>query len=103
MDNTALLMPALEPAPAAGPPREQLRGIDHDCNDIPDAAMTLAVAALFAEGPTAIRNVYNWRVKETERMKAIVTELGKLGAEVGPHLHLTSLLVTFAHQLVLVG
>ena len=45
--------------------------------------MTLAVAALFAEGPTAIRNVYNWRVKETERMKAIVTELGKLGAEVG--------------------
>ena len=45
--------------------------------------MTLAVAALFAKGPTAIRNAYNWRVKETERMKAIVTELGKLGAEVG--------------------
>jgi 3-phosphoshikimate 1-carboxyvinyltransferase len=44
--------------------------------------MTLAVVALFAEGPTAIRNVYNWRVKETERMKAIVTELTKLGAEV---------------------
>ena len=61
---------------------QQLKGIDHDCNDIPDAAMTLAVAALFAEGKTAIRNVYNWRVKETERMKAIVTELGKLGAEV---------------------
>ncbi len=47
----------------AGPERSQLKGIDHDCNDIPDAAMTLAVAALFAEGPTRIRNVYNWRVK----------------------------------------
>ncbi|CAK0786651.1 hypothetical protein CVIRNUC_009865 [Coccomyxa viridis] len=65
-----------------GPERSQLKGIDHDCNDIPDAAMTLAVAALFAEGPTRIRNVYNWRVKETERMKAIVTELTKLGATV---------------------
>lgn len=61
---------------------QPLKGIDHDCNDIPDAAMTLAVAALFAEGQTAIRNVYNWRVKETERMVAIVTELGKLGAQV---------------------
>jgi 3-phosphoshikimate 1-carboxyvinyltransferase len=38
----------------------QLRGIDVDCGAIPDAAMTLAVVALFAEGPTAIRNVYNW-------------------------------------------
>ena len=66
----------------AGPSPGQLTGIDHDCNDIPDAAMTLAVAALFAEGPTAIRNVYNWRVKETERMVAIVTELRKLGAQV---------------------
>ena len=45
---------------------------------MPDAAMTLAVAALFAEGPTAIRDVYNWRVKETERMYAIVTELRKV-------------------------
>ena len=44
--------------------------------------MTLAVAALFANGTTAIRDVYNWRVKETERMVAIVTELGKLGAQV---------------------
>lgn len=52
-----------------GPSRDQLRGIDHDCNDIPDAAMTLAVVAMFAQGKTAIRNVYNWRVKETERMK----------------------------------
>ena len=47
----------------AGPARDALQGIDHDCNDIPDAAMTLAVAALFAKGPTRIRNVYNWRVK----------------------------------------
>lgn len=60
----------------------KLKGIDVDCNDIPDAAMTLAVVALFAEGPTAIRNVYNWRLKETERMVAICTELRKLGAEV---------------------
>ncbi|KAK9793758.1 hypothetical protein WJX73_004077 [Symbiochloris irregularis] len=65
-----------------GPPRGKLKGIDHDCNDIPDAAMTLAVAALFAQGPTAIRGVGNWRVKETERMLAIVTELRKLGAQV---------------------
>lgn len=65
-----------------GPPRGQLKAIDHNCNDIPDAAMTLAVAALLADGTTAIRDVYNWRVKETERMKAIVAELGKLGADV---------------------
>lgn len=60
----------------------RLTGIDVDCNDIPDAAMTLAVVALFADGPTTIRNVYNWRLKETERMVAICTELRKLGAEV---------------------
>ena len=65
-----------------GPPRGELKAIDHNCNDIPDAAMTLAVAALFAKGETAIRDVYNWRVKETERMKAIVSELTKLGATV---------------------
>ncbi|CAN8061830.1 unnamed protein product [Agarophyton chilense] len=62
--------------------RHGLKGVDVDCGDIPDAAMSLATTALFAEGKTAIRNVYNWRVKETERMKAIVTELRKLGAEV---------------------
>ncbi|KAK3266916.1 hypothetical protein CYMTET_24493 [Cymbomonas tetramitiformis] len=60
----------------------QLKGVDVDMNQMPDAAMTLAVAALFAEGPTAIRDVGNWRVKETERMIAIVTELRKLGADV---------------------
>ena len=59
-----------------------LNGIDVDMNQMPDAAMTLAVTALFASGPTAIRNIYNWRVKETERLKAVSTELRKLGAEV---------------------
>jgi 3-phosphoshikimate 1-carboxyvinyltransferase len=60
----------------------KLKGVDVDCGKIPDAAMTLAVAALFAEGPTTIRNVYSWRLKETERMKAIVAECTKLGATV---------------------
>merc|ERR1712113_1215622 len=63
---------------------QPLKGIDEDCGEIPDAAMTLSIMALFAQDgkPTAIRNVYNWRGKETERMKAICTELGKLGAQV---------------------
>ena len=61
---------------------QRLKGVDVDCGKIPDAAMTLAVAALFAEGPTTIRNVYSWRLKETERMKAIVAECTKLGATV---------------------
>lgn len=63
---------------------QPLKGVDVDCGEIPDAAMTLSVLGLFVQDghPTAIRNVYNWRVKETERMKAIVTELGKLGADV---------------------
>lgn len=59
-----------------------LKGIDLDLNAIPDAAMTIATTALFAEGTTAIRNVYNWRVKETDRLSAMATELRKLGAEV---------------------
>ena len=63
-------------------PSVQLKGVDVDCGEIPDAAMTLAVAALFAEGSTTIRNVYSWRLKETERMKAIVAECTKLGATV---------------------
>mmetsp|Transcript_77871 Transcript_77871/g.218218 ORF Transcript_77871/g.218218 Transcript_77871/m.218218 type:complete len:482 (-) Transcript_77871:83-1528(-) len=63
-------------------PSVRLKGVDVDCGKIPDAAMTLAVAALFAEGPTTIRNVYSWRLKETERMKAIVAECTKLGATV---------------------
>lgn len=60
----------------------ELYGVDMDMNHIPDAAMTIAVAALFAKGPTAIRNVGNWRVKETDRLAAMATELRKLGAGV---------------------
>ncbi|GAA5217967.1 3-phosphoshikimate 1-carboxyvinyltransferase [Corallincola platygyrae] len=60
----------------------KLKAIDMDMNHIPDAAMTIATAALFAEGTTAIRNVYNWRVKETDRLAAMATELRKVGAEV---------------------
>jgi 3-phosphoshikimate 1-carboxyvinyltransferase len=60
----------------------QLRGVDLDLNAIPDAAMTVAVMALFAAGPTRIRNVYNWRVKETDRLAAMANELTKLGASV---------------------
>lgn len=58
----------------------QLKAIDMDMNHIPDAAMTIAVAALFATGTTKIRNVYNWRVKETDRLYAMATELRKVGA-----------------------
>lgn len=60
----------------------RLKGVDVNMNTMPDVAMTLAVVALFADGPTAIRDVGNWRVKETERMIAICTELRKLGATV---------------------
>jgi 3-phosphoshikimate 1-carboxyvinyltransferase len=62
--------------------RGELIGIDQDMNHIPDAAMTIATTALFAKGPTSIRNVYNWRVKETDRLFAMATELRKLGVEV---------------------
>jgi 3-phosphoshikimate 1-carboxyvinyltransferase len=60
----------------------ELRGIDLDLNHMPDAAMTVAATALFAKGKSAIRNVYNWRVKETDRLSAMATELRKVGAEV---------------------
>ncbi|WP_346352003.1 3-phosphoshikimate 1-carboxyvinyltransferase [Oceanimonas sp. AH20CE76] len=59
-----------------------LQAVDMDMNHIPDAAMTIATAALFAEGTTRIRNIYNWRVKETDRLYAMATELKKLGVEV---------------------
>ncbi|RKS87129.1 3-phosphoshikimate 1-carboxyvinyltransferase [Orbus hercynius] len=62
--------------------RGELNGIDMDMNHIPDAAMTIATTALFAKGPTTIRNIYNWRVKETDRLAAMATELRKVGAEV---------------------
>jgi len=60
----------------------RLHGIELDCNHIPDAAMTLAVAALFAEGTTTLTNIASWRVKETDRISAMATELRKLGVEV---------------------
>ncbi len=60
----------------------RLKAIDADLNHIPDAAMTIAVAALFAEGTTTIRNIASWRVKETDRIAAMATELRKLGATV---------------------
>jgi len=67
---------------AAAPATGRLRGIELDCNHIPDAAMTLAIAALFADGPTTLRNIGSWRVKETDRITAMATELRKLGATV---------------------
>lgn len=59
-----------------------LKGVNMDMNHIPDAAMTIATTALFAEGPTTLTNIYNWRVKETDRLAAMAAELQKLGAKV---------------------
>ena len=59
-----------------------LKGIELDCNHIPDAAMTLAVMALYADSPTTLRNIASWRVKETDRIHAMATECRKLGAQV---------------------
>jgi len=63
-------------------PGRTLKAFDLDLNHIPDAAMTAAVLALFAQGPSTLRNIANWRVKETDRLAAMATELRKLGAEV---------------------
>ena len=60
----------------------KLRAIDADFNHIPDAAMTIAVLALFADGPSTLRNIGSWRVKETDRITAMATELRKVGAVV---------------------
>ncbi|MHB1238314.1 MAG: bifunctional 3-phosphoshikimate 1-carboxyvinyltransferase/cytidylate kinase [Gallionella sp.] len=60
----------------------RLHAIDLDCNHIPDAAMTLAVVALFADGTTTLRNIASWRIKETDRIAAMATELRKVGATV---------------------
>jgi 3-phosphoshikimate 1-carboxyvinyltransferase len=59
-----------------------LKGVDADLNALPDSVQTLAVLALFAEGPTTIRNVPNLRIKETDRLAALARELGRLGASV---------------------
>jgi 3-phosphoshikimate 1-carboxyvinyltransferase len=61
---------------------QKLKPIDMDMNHIPDAAMTAAVLALFADGPSTIRNVASWRVKETDRLAAMAAELRKFGAQV---------------------
>ena len=60
----------------------KLNGITLDCTEIPDAAMTLAVAALFADGPTRLNSIASWRVKETDRIAAMAKELKKVGAVV---------------------
>ena len=65
---------------AAAPVGAKLKGFDMDCNYIPDAAMTLAVAALFCEGSSRLTNIGSWRVKETDRITAMATELRKVGA-----------------------
>jgi 3-phosphoshikimate 1-carboxyvinyltransferase len=62
--------------------RGELNAVDMDFNHIPDAAMTIATTALFANGTTTLRNIYNWRVKETDRLSAMATELRKVGADV---------------------
>ena len=67
---------------ASAPANGRLRAFDLDLNEIPDAAMTLAVAALFADGPCRLRNIGSWRVKETDRIAAMAAELRKLGARV---------------------
>jgi len=66
---------------AAAPASGRLRGIDADVNHIPDAAMTLAVVALFADQPTTLRNIGSWRVKETDRIAAMANELRRLGGQ----------------------
>jgi len=58
----------------------KIKTLDLDCNHIPDAAMTLAIVALFTEGTTTLRNIASWRVKETDRIAAMATELRKVGA-----------------------
>jgi len=67
---------------ASAPAKGKLKAVELDCNHIPDAAMTLAVAALFADGSTTLRNIASWRVKETDRIAAMAIELRKVGATI---------------------
>ena len=67
---------------SGAPESGQIQGIELDCNAIPDAAMTLATLALFAVGPTTLTGIASWRVKETDRIAAMATELRKFGATV---------------------
>ncbi len=66
----------------ASKPDAKIKGFNLDCNHIPDAAMTLGIIALFAEGTTKLSNIASWRVKETDRIIAMATELRKVGATV---------------------
>ena len=76
--RVSLMDDAIEVRAGAG----KLKPVDMDLNHIPDAAMTAAVLALFAAGPSSLRNIGSWRVKETDRLAAMATELRKLGATV---------------------
>ena len=76
----------------SAPVGSKLHALDADLNHIPDAAMTAAMLALFADGPSVLRNIGNWRLKETDRLAAMATELRKLGATVeegADHLRVT--------------
>ncbi|MBK6974584.1 MAG: 3-phosphoshikimate 1-carboxyvinyltransferase [Sterolibacteriaceae bacterium] len=85
-DELAKLGARIEMGPnwieARGPASGRLKAFDLDLNHIPDAAMTLAVCALFADGPCRLTNIGSWRVKETDRIAAMATELRKLGATI---------------------
>ena len=74
-----MLFRSIEASARAG---SKLHALDANLNHIPDAAMTAAVLALFAEGTSTLRNIGNWRVKETDRLAAMAAELRKLGATV---------------------
>ena len=76
------ILPSVNSVQCAHPNHQKLKAIDLDCNHIPDAAMTLAILALFADGTTTLRNIASWRVKETDRIAAMATELRKVGAVV---------------------
>src|SRR4030067_1015175 len=83
-DALALMGAQIEQGPnwmeARAPLDGKLKAINLDCHHIPDAAMTLAVVALFADGTTTLRNIASWRVKETDRIAAMGTSLRKGGA-----------------------
>ncbi|HEU0283332.1 MAG TPA: bifunctional 3-phosphoshikimate 1-carboxyvinyltransferase/cytidylate kinase [Gallionella sp.] len=85
-DALALMGAQIEQGPnwmeARAPAGGKLKAINLDCNHIPDAAMTLAVVAVLADGMTTLRNIASWRVKETDRIAAMAAELRKVGAVV---------------------
>lgn len=78
----ASVLTSINSVQSANSGQKKLKAIDLDCNHIPDAAMTLAILALFSEDTTTLRNIASWRVKETDRIAAMATELRKVGAVV---------------------